>query len=368
MLKNHAVIALVGNPNSGKTTLFNTLTGARQQVGNWAGVTVESISGSFCVEGETLQLIDLPGTYSLTNIVLEGPQDEQATVEYLRTEPYSCVLNVVDALHLERNLYVTLQCLEQRIPMVVALNKKASFQKQQQKICIQTLSEALGCPVYSIAPREGLGIEPLKQALLVPTKISTDWKIPYPQVIEETLQTIESTYQAETGKILTRYQGLCYLEGEKIINAPHTYQCVMNAKQNIEKILGMPSDVVIATARYQWIESVLLTLKMKSENTVTSTESKVTQTLDKIVCHRYLGFPIFLTAMYSLFFFAIKVGGFFQDYVESAAHFIFVDKLSEILSYIHSPEWLIAMLAMGMGEGITTVLTFVPVIGAMFFF
>lgn len=359
MLKNSAAIVLVGNPNCGKTTLFNTLTGARQHVGNWAGVTVESISGTFCAQGLSFEIVDLPGTYTLAALTPHGPQDENLTSQYLRTQSYSCVLNVVDAAHLERNLYVTIQCLEQQNPTIVALNRN-------QKICVQKFSEALGCPVVSIEAREGMGIEPLKQALMDPPKIKNAWKIDYPPVIEEALKTLEDVYQAETGKKLTRFQGLCYLEGEAIEEAPLTAEALKRAQEVIEQAAGTVADVVIATARYHFIEELLLKVKQASQNEALSKENKWTQALDKLICHRYLGIPIFLMAMYSLFFFAIRVGGFFQDYIEHAAHFIFVEQMSQGLIKLQAPLWLIAIIGAG-GEGLTTVLTFVPVIGAMFF-
>lgn len=335
------------------------MTGSRQRVGNWAGVTVESAIGSFCAEGLLFCIVDLPGTYTLAALSPYGPQDENLTTQYLRTKVYSCVLNVVDATHLERNLYVTVQCLEQQIPMIVALNRN-------EKICIQALSEGLGCPVVSIDAREGMGIESLKQALMEPPKEKSEWKIDYPPVIEDALQVLEAIYYTETRKKLTRFQRLCYLEGEILEGAPLTTQALKRAQESIERAIGTSADIAIATARYRFIEDLLLTVKQISQNENLVKEKKLTQKIDKLICHRYLGLPIFLIAMYSLFFFAIKVGGFFQDYIEHIAHFIFVEQISLGLAKLQAPLWLIAIMGAG-GEGLTTVLTFVPVIGAMFF-
>jgi ferrous iron transport protein B len=367
MLKNHAAIALVGDPNSGKTTLFNALTGAQQQTGNWAGVTVELLAGTFCADGQSLEIIDLPGTYTLTQFPFQSAQDEYATTQFLRASSYSCLLNVVDRTHLERNLYVTLQCLEQNVPVIIALSRMDLVKKDEKRICFSTLSQLLGCPIFPISARSGMGLEPLKQALFIPPKVSQEWKVDYPPAIENAVLSLQESYQAEVNKPLARFQALCYLEGEALQEAPQTKENLVQIKAKLEKEIGMSSDVAIAKARYDFIEGLLLQAALPSENEAEAKENKLTQVLDKIVCHRYLGFPIFLAAMYSLFFFAIKVGGTFQDYIEQAAHFVFVEQMSAFLSYLQAPESLIAILAYGMGEGITTVLTFVPVIGAMFF-
>lgn len=360
------MIALVGNPNCGKTTLFNALTGARQQVGNWAGVTVDRVSGTFCAEGQHFDIVDLPGTYTLTTIEPQGPQDENLTSHFLRTQSFSFVLNIIDALHLERNLYLTVQCLEQNFPMVVALNRMDLAKKQGQKICIQTLSQMLGCRVVPIVARESTGIETLKQAFLEP-KTTPSFVLNYPPVIESALQSIEQSYREQTGKSLARYQILCWLEGEPLDGDLMLAQSITKAKESIIKDTGTTPDVLIATARYDFIEYLLTKAKQSSHALSYSDENGFTPSLDKLVCHQYWGLPIFLAVMYGLFFFAINIGGAFQDFFEQSSQAIFVEQMGQLLQRCHAPGWLMALIVSGLGEGIATVLTFIPVIGAMFF-
>ncbi|MYP58051.1 ferrous iron transport protein B, partial [Salmonella enterica subsp. enterica serovar Kentucky] len=158
-------IGLIGNPNSGKTTLFNQLTGARQRVGNWAGVTVERKEGQFATTDHQVTLVDLPGTYSLTTISSQTSLDEQIACHYILSGDADLLINVVDASNLERNLYLTLQLLELGIPCIVALNMLDIAEKQQVRIDVDALSTRLGCPVVPLVSTRGRGIEALKLAI-----------------------------------------------------------------------------------------------------------------------------------------------------------------------------------------------------------
>ena len=158
-------IGLIGNPNSGKTTLFNQLTGARQRVGNWAGVTVERKEGQFSTTDHQVTLVDLPGTYSLTTISSQTSLDEQIACHYILSGDADLLINVVDASNLERNLYLTLQLLELGIPCIVALNMLDIAEKQNIRIEIDALSARLGCPVIPLVSTRGRGIEALKLAI-----------------------------------------------------------------------------------------------------------------------------------------------------------------------------------------------------------
>lgn len=158
-------IGLIGNPNSGKTTLFNQLTGSRQRVGNWAGVTVERKEGQFSTTDHQVTLVDLPGTYSLTTISSQTSLDEQIACHYILSGDADLLINVVDASNLERNLYLTLQLLELGIPCIVALNMLDIAEKQNIRIEIDALSARLGCPVIPLVSTRGRGIEALKLAI-----------------------------------------------------------------------------------------------------------------------------------------------------------------------------------------------------------
>lgn len=349
-------IALVGNPNCGKTTLFNALTGTWQQVGNWAGVTVECKKGTFTVNQQVLQIIDLPGTYTLTTIEEEGPQDENITSEFLNASEFSLILNVIDGISIERNLYLTLQCLEQNVPVVVALNRMDLARLQGQHIDVHRLQEQLGCPVIPIVARKQQGIEALKAALVKP--VMSARKMHYPLVVEDQLQELSQIYHQMSGKTVARYQLIRWLEGEPIRCNPQLAEMVEKAQQQIAQS-GQAADVVIAKARYDRIEEMMMVVKHSRAS------PSLTAWLDKIVCHRYLGIPLFLLIMYVLFFFAINIGGAFQDFFELSSHALFVEGFSVILKP-WLPEWLMALLVSGVGQGISTVITFVPVIGAMF--
>ncbi len=347
-------IALVGNPNCGKTTLFNTLTGATQRVGNWSGVTIESKSGHFHYHNTHVEIIDLPGTYTLTRLDSESPQDERLTSHFLNSQPCSLILNVVDALNIERNLYLTLQLLEQRLPVVVALNRMDLMEKKGQRINVEALASHLGCKIVPMVARSGLGVEGLKETLCARTH-REGFQLHYQSIVEEQIQHLSDTCQ------VPRYVAIRWLEGESANS--HTER-VAKAQADILAQAGIEADVLIASRRYQYIEELMASVRQTCK--VPNYAYDVNRGLDRIACHRYLGIPFFLAVMYALFFFAINIGGAFQDFFELSADTFFVEGFAVLLTKLHTPAWLMGLLVSGLGKGISTVITFIPVIGAMF--
>ena len=170
-MKNEHLIALVGNPNCGKTTLFNALTGSRQRVGNWPGVTVEKKSGEYRHDGLRFEVVDLPGTYSLDVVDREVSLDESVARDYVHGNEAELVVNIVDAANLERNLYLTTQLVEMRVPLLVVLNMVDVAQDKGLAIDVEALAHRLGCPVVPVVASEGRGVDALKAAILAAVKV-----------------------------------------------------------------------------------------------------------------------------------------------------------------------------------------------------
>ena len=325
-------VGLIGNPNSGKTTLFNQLTGARQRVGNWAGVTVERKEGIFATTDHQVTLVDLPGTYSLTTISSQTSLDEQIACHYILSGDADMLINVVDASNLERNLYLTLQLLELGIPCVVALNMLDIAEKQQVRIDIDALAARLGCPVIPLVSTRGRGIEALKIAL--------------------------DRHQANSDLELVHYPQPLLREADLL------------AQQMSAQILANLSDEIddpalhIADARYQTIAAICDAVS----NTLTAEPSRFTAAMDKVILNRFLGLPIFLFVMYLMFLLAINIGGALQPIFDAGSVAIFVHGIQWLGYTLHFPDWLTVFLAQGIGGGINTVLPLVPQIGMMYLF
>lgn len=351
-------IALLGNPNCGKTTLFNALTGARQRVGNWPGVTVERKEGTYRDQGQTVTVVDLPGIYSLDVAAGGTGLDEQVARDYLLSGEANLVVNILDASNLERNLYLTTQLLEMGVPLVIALNMMDQAEGRGIRIDVADLQQRLGCPVVPLCAHRGRGVAELKavirQALTQPQGAGV--RPVYPPVIEQAFT--ELSYTAGLGSPWAVLYGLQAVDGANVAPVLETH------RQEIFQTLGEDIDLLVADVRYTWIREVM--------GATVTFAGQVSQTLsdriDRWVLHRWLGIPIFLGVMYLMFFVAMNVGGAFVDFFDIGVGTIAVKGTAHLLTQLHAPGWLIGLLADGVGGGIQTTATFIPQIGLLFVF
>lgn len=358
-------IGLIGNPNSGKTTLFNQLTGARQRVGNWAGVTVERKEGQFSTLEHQVTLVDLPGTYSLTTISSQTSLDEQIACHYILSGDADLLINVVDASNLERNLYLTLQLLELGIPCVVALNMLDIAEKQAIRIDIDALAARLGCPVVPLVSTRGRGIESLKLAIDRKQPNENNELVHYPQILLQEAKKLAEDMPQDMPVTQRRWLALQMLEGDI-----YSLAYAGNATDNLDAARGRLAETVddpallIADARYQSIASICDSVS----NSLTAEPNRLTVAMDKIILNRYLGLPIFMLVMYLMFLLAINIGGALQPIFDGGSVAIFIHGIQWLGYTLHFPEWLTIFLAQGIGGGINTVLPLVPQIGMMYLF
>ena len=344
-------IALVGNPNAGKTTLFNLLTGARQRTGNWPGVTVERKEGQCRLLNEDLHVVDLPGTYSLD--YSDTSTDEQVARTFVQQNPNHLYLNIVDASTLERGLYLTLQLRELNVPIIVLLNMMDVAERRGMKIDIKALHERLGCPVIPVSLRQDKDLHPVHHAIChyIPPNSALHFAIPYHASVENALQTLQAQGQTRIAALLT-------LQTQK--NTPD----MAALHQQVENSSGEELDFLLADARFE--------LATRLAQAVVHERGKISRTLsdkvDRWVLGSWTGVPIFLAMMYLLFLFSINLGGAFIDFFDLGMQTLAVDGVRHVLTGIGAPEWLITLLADGLGGGLQIVATFIPVIAALYLF
>ena len=304
-------IALVGNPNCGKTTLFNALTGTRQRVGNWPGVTVERKTGRYPHGSKITSVEDLPGTYSVE--MVGDAIDEQIANASIAGEygELDALVNVVDASSLARGLYLTTELLEQNRPVVVALNMMDVADRHGLHIDSYKLANALGCPVVPIVASREEGIGNLKDAIDSVTRSAAS-------------------------------------EQDKLSNTDSNTDLPNTSFENPDE-------------RYHYIDELL-------RGCLRSTEIRrtITDRIDSIVLNRFLAFPIFLSVMYLMFMFSINVGSAFIDFFNLMGSVLFVEGPRQLFGYVGIPDWITLFLADGVGGGVQLVGTFIPVIGCLF--
>lgn len=345
-------VLLVGNPNCGKTTLFNALTGDNQRVGNWPGVTVEKKTGFFLVNNQRIEVTDLPGIYSVTT-TSDSSQDERLATQAIATLDVDIIINVVDACYLERHLYLTSQVLELAKPMIIVLTMMDIAKQRGIHIDLQALSRQLNCPVLPMQAHQHKGIPALMQQLIATPAIPNPLPLVVSEAVKNYLKGIEQQLLDQgVSSPLTNYYAHRFGEGDETCLS--YFQTTNN--QDVE--------ISLADARYHSIHQIVLSVQKKNHDS----SEHFTAKLDRIVLHRFWALPIFFAVMYLMFLCAIKVGGILQDVFDVATNALFVQESARILGQLHSPNWLIAFLAYGVGKGISTTLTFIPVIAVMYFF
>ncbi|WP_126323505.1 Fe(2+) transporter permease subunit FeoB [Candidatus Rickettsiella viridis] len=377
-MKKNKIIAIAGNPNCGKTVIFNALTGSRQKIGNWSGVTVEKKSGSLTLGDQRYEMIDLPGTYSLSVVSDNSGVDECIACNYLLSNPPDTIINVVDASNLERQLYLTTQLLEMRLPVIIALNMMDIAKRRGINIDVAQLSQSLGCPVIPLTAIRGKGLAELRQALVQTSHSSEPITYPLEPALQTAWEALSQSMDPAVNPLVKpkdggrddvlcpRWLALRLLEDDNLakkLASAEERNAAKSLRDELRTQLGEEPDLLIADARYRWIQSSLKQTIKKQTNNKTFTSS-----IDRVILNRWLGIPIFLLVMYSLFLFAINVGGAFQDFFDIGSTAIFIHGTITLLNSLHLPAWLIALIANGFGKGINTTISFIPVIGAMFLF
>ncbi|SHG29412.1 ferrous iron transport protein B [Fibrobacter sp. UWCM] len=355
-------IAIAGNPNCGKTALFNALTGARQHVGNWPGVTVEKKEGYFELGDRQIRLVDLPGTYAL----FANAEDERAAVDYLLSREASLIINIVDATNLERNLFLTSQLADMKIPMVIAVNMMDIAENRGIQLDLDELSDFYGVPCIPLSAVSEKSvtnfISQMGHVLASPMPLPK--QMVYGDKVEEAVKVLEPKV-APVAKLLdadSRWVSLMYLGNQKSYADKFAEAGVKLDKAEVVKILGEEPEFAMAENRYSISHEVAgkATVSVRAKKTFSDK-------LDAVLLNRWAALPIFLVIMYLVFWIAVTIGSAFIDFFDVLFGAIFVDGLGYLLGdVLGCPSFVTAVLADGIGAGIQTVSTFIPVIFFMF--
>ena len=395
--------ALVGNPNCGKTTLFNAVTGAAQYVGNWAGVTVEKKEGRFSLNGIEGNLIDLPGIYSLSPYTPE----EIISRRYILESQPDLVINIVDATNLERNLYLTTQLAELGRPMIIALNMIDMLEKNGMKIDTEALEEKLGIPVCAVSAAKGAGVEELmhrsmhilhdithnqkayersvtgNRAAVLHNRLHSIHKFPEAQPL---YRVVKSFYQWDVASAVeaiedvirgmelvgpsARFMAVKLFEGDPLTAeylqlSPGQQDAVAEILSCVAETPYVDRQMMVADQRYRFICTVCAQAVRRIKQQEISTSEKI----DRVLTNRYLAIPLFFGIMFLVFYITFgPFGSALTDLVDGFLNTTLSDWLRSALHSVHTADWAVSLLCDGMLAGVGAVLSFLPQIALLFFF
>jgi len=364
-------VAVAGNPNTGKSTLINALAGTRLQVGNWPGVTVEKKEAVLAHGGRQIRLVDLPGTYSLSPY----SEEERIARDFLLHEAPDVIVDVIDATNLERNLYLTMQLLELGLPVVAALNIYDEAENKGYRIETPAMEEMLGAKIIPTVATRKQGMEELLNAVVAAAEdaaVSRTRKVSYGEDLEAAATEVESGVHRLFPHLLTRYPArwlaLKLLESDRQvleeINLGGVRAFEGEAVRHLHQAHGDDVETLLAGARYS--QAAGLTREVLKKPAASKIE--LTEKIDRIVLHRFLGIPIFLAAMWLMFKLTFDVGNPFVDWVDGVFSGPLTRWTKALFTAIAAPEWLGSLATEGVIGGVGMVLTFVPLIFAMMFF
>ena len=359
-------IALAGNPNCGKTTMFNALTGANQYVGNWPGVTVEKKEGKL-KNKKDVTVTDLPGIYSLSPYTLE----EVVSRDYLLKEKPDVIIDLVDATNIERNLYLATQLLEIGIPVVIALNMVDLLKKNNIHINVKGLSSALGCPIVETSALKGTG---LKEVVDEAIKCANQHRVPskqmeFPKAVEKAVNEIEGLVPANISEENRRWYAVKLLERDSKVkeglNLPVSAQSrIEEIASELEKAEDDDTESIVTDGRYQYIQKVVSANVKRSGNKMT-----VSDKIDRIVTNRILGLPIFILTMFIVYYVSVTtVGTMVTDWTNDSFVGTIQGVVSDGLGNAGVADWLVSLVSDGIIGGLGAVLGFVPQMAILFLF
>ena len=362
-------IALAGNPNCGKTTMFNALTGANQYVGNWPGVTVEKKEGRLKGKRKNEEIIvtDLPGIYSLSPYTLE----EVVSRDYLLKENPDVIVNLVDATNIERNLYLTTQLIETGVPVVIALNMADLLAKRNIRIDTKRLSMLLGCPIIETSALKQSGLDALIDEA-VRTAHKKEAKLPgeiFSSELEEAVEKVKEVLPASVTPEKKRWYAVKFLENDSRVtesmklSAP-AGETVAGLRKELEKEHDDDMESIVTDERYQFIQKIVSTTVKKGKEKMT-----VSDRIDQVVTNRILGIPIFVAVMFVVYYISVTtIGTFVTDWTNDVFVVAVQDAVSGFLTAIGTGSLVQSLVVDGIIGGVGAVLGFVPQMAILFLF